>query len=243
MSDLPFEDRTDFDNAERGRVDALDPCVVKAADGRVVWDMEAYSYLDADRPDTVHPSLWRQAQLCAKHGLFEVNPGIYQVRGMDISNMTIIEGDTGVVVIDPLISAETAAASIALYRRNRGDRPVTGVIYTHSHADHFGGVEGVLPDGAAQVPILAPAGFLEHAVSENVYAGVAMNRRATYMYGATLDPSPTGQVSTGPGIATSQGSLGLTRRPWTSPAPGRKRRSTGCGSSSRSRRAPRRRPR
>ena len=144
-----------------------------------------------------------QAQLCAKHGLFQVTDGIYQVRGLDISNMTIVEGDTGVIVIDPLISAETAAASIALYRKNRGDRPVTGVIYTHSHADHFGGVEGVLPDGAGDVPILAPHGFMEHAVSENVYAGGAMNRRAAYMYGAMLDRSPVGQVSTGLGIATS----------------------------------------
>ena len=209
MSDLPFQDRTDFENAERGRVNSLDPCVVRAADGRVVWDLEAYSYLDGDCPATVNPSLWRQAQLCAKHGLFEVTDGIYQVRGMDISNMTIVEGDTGVIVIDPLISAETAAASIALYRKNRGNRPVTGVIYTHSHADHFGGVKGVLPDGAGEVPILAPEGFLEHAVSENVYAGVAMNRRAVYMYGAVLDRSPTGQVSTGLGIATSAGSLGL----------------------------------
>ena len=209
MSDLPFDDQTDFDNAERGRIDALDPCVVKAADGRVVWDLTAYSYLDADCPDTVNPSLWRQAQLCAKHGLFQVTDGIYQVRGMDISNMTIVEGDTGVIVIDPLISAETAAASIALYRKNRGDRPVTGVIYTHSHADHFGGVEGVLPGGAGDVPILAPEGFMEHAVSENVYAGGAMNRRAAYMYGAMLDRSPVGQVSTGLGIATSDGALGL----------------------------------
>jgi alkyl sulfatase BDS1-like metallo-beta-lactamase superfamily hydrolase len=150
MSDLPFDDQTDFENAERGRIDALDPCVVRAADGRVVWDLTAYSYLDADCPDTVNPSLWRQAQLCAKHGLFQVTDGIYQVRGMDISNMTIIEGDTGVIVIDPLISAETAAASIALYRKNRGDRPVTGVIYTHSHADHFGGVNGVLTGGAGR---------------------------------------------------------------------------------------------
>ena len=183
--------------------------MVRAADGRVVWDLEAYSYLDGECPDTVDPSLWRQAQLCVKNGLFEVTGGIYQVRGMDLSNMTIVEGDTGVIVIDPLISAETAAAGIALYRKNRGDRPVTGVIYTHSHADHFGGVNGVLPEGGGGVPILAPEGFLEHAVSENVYAGVAMNRRATYMYGAILDRSPTGQVSTGLGIATSSGSVGL----------------------------------
>jgi alkyl sulfatase BDS1-like metallo-beta-lactamase superfamily hydrolase len=157
----------------------------------------------------VNPSLWRQAQLCAKHGLFQVTDGIYQVRGMDLSNMTLVEGDTGVIVIDPLISAETAAAGLALYRKNRGDRPVTGVIYTHSHVDHFGGVNGVLPEGAGGVPILAPEGFLEHAVSENVYAGVAMTRRAAYMYGANLDRSPTGQVSTGLGIATSAGSVGL----------------------------------
>ncbi len=204
-----FEDRQDFEDAERGRLDALNPCVVRDADGRVVWDLEAYSYLDGECPDTVNPSLWRQAQLCAKHGLFAVTDGIYQVRGMDLSNMTLVEGDTGVIVIDPLVSAEVAAASLELYRRNRGDRPVTGVIYTHSHADHFGGVHGVLPGGAGDVPVLAPEGFLGHAVSENVYAGTAMNRRATYMYGALLDPSPTGQVSTGLGIATSAGSVGL----------------------------------
>ncbi|HTZ22941.1 MAG TPA: alkyl sulfatase dimerization domain-containing protein [Streptosporangiaceae bacterium] len=209
MSDLPFADRTDFENAQRGLVDALDPCVVTAADGRVVWDLEAYSYLDADCPDTVHPSLWRQAQLCAKQGLFEVTDGIYQVRGMDLSNMTIVEGDTGVIIIDPLISAETAAAALALYRKNRGDRPVTGVIYTHSHVDHFGGVNGVLPDGRGQVPILAPEGFLGHAVSENVYAGQAMTRRALYMYGNLLPRTPTGQVSTGLGIAASEGQVGL----------------------------------
>jgi len=209
MTELPFGDRTDFENAERGLVDALDPCVVRAADGRVVWDLARYSYLDGDCPDTVHPSLWRQAQLCAKQGLFEVTSGIYQVRGLDLSNMTLVEGSSGVIVIDPLISAETAAAGLALYRRNRGDRPVSGVIYTHSHVDHFGGVGGVLPDGAGDVPVLAPEGFLEHAVSENVYAGGAMARRAVYMYGENLDRSPTGQVSTGLGISTSTGSVGL----------------------------------
>jgi len=209
MSELPFGDRTDFENAERGRIDALDPCVIRAADGRVVWDLTPYAYLDGERPDTVHPSLWRQAQLCVKQGLFQVTDGIYQLRGLDLSNMTLVEGSSGVIVIDPLISAECAAAGLALYRKNRGDRPVTGVIYTHSHADHFGGVHGVLPDGAGDVPILAPAGFLEHVVSENVYAGNAMNRRAVYMYGAILDRSPAGQVSTGLGIATSAGSVGL----------------------------------
>ena len=146
-SGLDYEDRTDFDNAERGLIDQLDPCVVRMPDGRVVWDIDAYAFLDADCPDTANPSLWRQAQLCAKQGLYEVTDGIYQVRGLDISNMTMVEGDTGVIVIDPLITAETAAAALALYRAHRGDRPVTGVIYTHSHGDHFGGVAGVLPDG------------------------------------------------------------------------------------------------
>jgi alkyl sulfatase BDS1-like metallo-beta-lactamase superfamily hydrolase len=202
-------DRTDFANAERGFVDTLDPVTITGADGRVVFDLAPYSYLAADGADTVNPSLWRQAQLCLKNGLFEVTEGIYQVRGFDLSNMTLVEGDTGVIVIDPLISAECAVAGIALYRKHRGDKPVTGVIYTHSHADHFGGVMGVLPDGGRDVPILAPEGFMEHAVSENVYAGPAMNRRASYMYGMSLDVSPTGHVSTGLGIRTSAGSLGL----------------------------------
>ena len=206
---LDFGDQTDFEDANRGFVTSLDPVTIKNRDGRVVFDLAPYAYLDGDRPDTVNPSLWRQAQLCRINGLFEVADGIYQVRGFDLSNMTIVEGDTGVVVIDPLISAECAAAAISLYREHRGDRPVTGVIYTHSHGDHFGGVMGVLPDGAGDVPILAPVGFMEYAVSENVYAGTAMNRRANYMYGVTLGVGPTGQVSTGLGIATSQGALGL----------------------------------
>ena len=206
---LDYEDRTDFENAERGLIDKLDPCIIKDADGKVVWDLESYSYLDGERPETVHPSLWRQAQLLKIQGLFEVTEGIYQVRGLDLSNITFVEGDTGVIAIDPLISAECAAAALALYRKNRGDRPISAVIYTHSHADHFGGVKGILPDGAGDVPIIAPVGFLEHAVSENVYAGVAMNRRAAYMYGSILERSATGQVSTGLGLATSEGALGL----------------------------------
>ena len=205
---LDYDDRTDFDNAERGFVATLDPVRITNAEGRVIFDLSPYAYLDAKCPDTVHPSLWRQAQLCLTNGLFEVTEGIYQVRGFDLSNMSIIEGDTGVIVIDPLVSAECAAAALALYREHRGDKPVTGVIYTHSHADHFGGVLGVLPNGAGDVPILAPEGFMEHAVSENVYAGPAMTRRANYMYGDLLDPSPTGQVSTGLGIRVSQGSVG-----------------------------------
>ena len=206
---LDYSDRTDFDNAERGFIATLEPLTIKNADGRIVFDLTGYSYLDEPCPETVHPSLFRQAQLCVKNGLFEVTDGIYQIRGFDISNMTIVEGDTGVIVIDPMISAECAAAGLALYREHRGDRPVTGLIYTHSHADHFGGVMGVLPDGAGDVPVIAPEGFLEHAVSENVYAGTAMNRRANYQYGYTLDVGPEGQASLGLGIQTSGGSVGL----------------------------------
>jgi alkyl sulfatase BDS1-like metallo-beta-lactamase superfamily hydrolase len=187
--------------------------VIADADGRVVWDLDAFAFGEAEEaPDTVNPSLWRQFRLLRNQGLFEVVPGIYQVRSFDLSNVTFVEGDDGVIVIDPLISAETAAAALALYRRHRGDRPVTAVIYTHSHVDHFGGVKGVVDEAdvaAGRVPILAPEGFLGHAVSENVYAGTAMTRRAAYMYGALLPPSPTGQVSAGLGLTTSIGAVTL----------------------------------
>ncbi|WP_033818405.1 alkyl/aryl-sulfatase [Kitasatospora sp. MBT63] len=210
MSLPPFEDTTDFANADRGFVAALTPGVVKAADGRVVWDDGVFAFLRAECPGTVHPGLWRQAQLCARQGLFRVTEGVYQVRGLDLSNMTLVEGGRGVIVIDPLVSAETAAAALALYREYRGERPVTGLIYTHSHADHFGGARGVLPGGEAQgVPVIAPAGFLEHAVSENVYAGNAMSRRAVYMYGDRLPRDPDGLVGSGLGSAVSTGTITL----------------------------------
>ncbi|MGW3498200.1 alkyl/aryl-sulfatase [Streptomyces sp. NPDC001020] len=206
----PFEDRTDFENADRGFVAALVPGVVTAEDGRVLWDGDAYGFLDEDCPGTAHPSLWRQSQLCARQGLYEVTEGVYQVRGLDISNMTLVEGHDGVLVIDPLISAECAAAALALYRQHRGPRPVTGLIYTHSHVDHFGGAHGVLPreEGAA-VPVLAPTGFLEHAVSENVIAGPAMTRRADFMFGTRLTRAPDGHIGSGLGSARSTGTVGL----------------------------------
>ncbi|MFD9421854.1 MULTISPECIES: alkyl/aryl-sulfatase [unclassified Streptomyces] len=209
MTDLDYADRSDFEDAERGFVAALAPAVVRTDDGRMIWDGDAYAFLDEECPDTAHPSLWRQSRLCNKQGLFEVTEGIYQVRNLDLSNMTLVEGDTGVIVIDPLISAETAVAALALYREHRGDRQVTGLIYTHSHGDHFGGSLGVLPHGHAPVPVIAPAGFLEHAVAENVYAGGAMTRRAVYMYGAELDKGPAGQISAGLGMTTSTGTITL----------------------------------
>lgn len=207
---LPLHDEQDFADARRGFVAALEPGLVRA-DGRVVWDADSYAFLSGDAPATVNPSLWRQSTLNAMQGLFEVVPGIYQLRGLDLSNVTFIEGERGVVVLDPLISAETAAA-LGLCRQQRGDRPVTGVVYTHSHADHFGGVRGVLAQDdvdAGRVPVLAPEGFVQHAVSENVYAGTAMTRRAGYMYGAALPRGPQGQVRAGLGQTTSIGTFGL----------------------------------
>jgi alkyl sulfatase BDS1-like metallo-beta-lactamase superfamily hydrolase len=207
---LPLHDRRDLDDARRGYLAALDEVIIRATDGRVVWDLDAYGDLDGDAPDSVHPSLWRQARLNVVHGLFEVVPSVYQVRGLDLSNMTIVEGDRGVIVIDPLISSETAAAALGLYRSVRGDRPVTAVIYTHSHVDHFGGVRGVLPGGqAGDIPIVAPEHFVEHALSENIHAGTAMTRRATYMYGALLPKGPEGQMTAGLGPTTSVGTVGL----------------------------------
>ncbi len=211
---LPLHDTRDFDDADRGFIAALSPCVIKAADGRVVWDNDAYSFLSGSAPTSVHPSLWRQSTLAAKQGLYEVVPGIYQVRGFDLSNITFVEGDTGIIVIDPLVSTEVAAAALDLYRTHRGggDRPVIAVIYTHSHVDHFGGVLGVTSQAdvdSGAVAVLAPEGFVEHAVQENVYAGPAMTRRATYMYGTLLARGPADQVGCGLGQATSTGEVAV----------------------------------
>ncbi|MCI2956624.1 MBL fold metallo-hydrolase [Agromyces atrinae] len=212
LESLAFDDDGDFADADRGFLGALVPGVVRAADGRVVWDNDSYGFLDGPAPTTVHPSLWRQSQLVARQGLYEVVEGIYQVRGLDLSNITFVEGDSGVIVIDPLISTETAAAALALYREHRGDRTVVAVIYTHSHIDHFGGVFGVTTQAdvdAGRVLIVAPEGFVEHAVAENVYAGTAMSRRAGYMYGAALERGPRGAVGAGLGQTTSTGEVGL----------------------------------
>jgi alkyl sulfatase BDS1-like metallo-beta-lactamase superfamily hydrolase len=208
---FPFDDDQDFDDVRRGFLGTARESIVGDAEGRTVWDLEAYGFLAQDCPDTANPSLWRQSRLCSDHGLFEVVEGIYQVRGFDLSNMTLVEGERGVFVIDPLLCAETAAAGLALYRSHRGDRPVTGVLYTHSHADHFGGVRGVVTDEdvAGGLPIFAPQGFLEHAVSENVYAGTAMARRAAYMYGAALPKGERGQIGAGLGQTVSTGVVGL----------------------------------
>jgi alkyl sulfatase BDS1-like metallo-beta-lactamase superfamily hydrolase len=213
LGELPLEDREDFEDAKRGLIATTPGLKLLGTQGRTVWDMDSYAFVtDGDAPATVHPSLWRMAQLNGIHGLFEVVPGIYQVRGYDISNMTLVEGRTGVIVIDPLISTECAAAALSLYRAHRGEREVSAVIYTHSHVDHFGGVKGVVGEDAVRagdVPIWAPAGFLEHAVSENVLAGAAMARRAGYMFAPALARGPRGQVDAGIGKTTSSGSITL----------------------------------
>ncbi|GAA3187252.1 alkyl sulfatase dimerization domain-containing protein [Nonomuraea roseoviolacea subsp. carminata] len=225
MSNLPLHDHThhdtpdprpddhghpgepsDPDDAGHGFVGRLDPAVIRNADGRVVWDGDSYAFLQEECPGTAHPGLWREGRIRARQGLYEVTEGVYQVRGLDLSHMTLVEGDTGVVVVDPLGSVECAAAALGLYRAHRGDRPVTGVVHTHSHVDHFGGVRGVTGGG---VPILAPAGFMEHAVSERVHVRAAVTRRSVYTYGQALERSPLGQIGAGLGPAASTGAISL----------------------------------
>ncbi|KJL45007.1 alkyl/aryl-sulfatase [Microbacterium trichothecenolyticum] len=212
LSTLPFGDIADFDANKRGFVGTLDSPQVRNAAGEVVWDAASFDFVDGDAPTSVNPSLWRQSTLMRTHGLFELADRVYQVRGLDLSNMTLIETDNGVIVVDTLLSKETGAAALALYRKFRGERPVKAVIFTHSHADHYGGVLGVVTEeevASGAVEVIAPEGFLEHAVSENVYAGVAMNRRAGYMYGAALDRGPQGQLGAGLGMTLSTGEVTL----------------------------------
>ncbi|MGE8321985.1 MAG: alkyl/aryl-sulfatase, partial [Pseudomonas sp.] len=199
---LPFDDRGDFEAARRGLVEPFATPIATAA-GKTVWDLAQYGFLNLPQaPATVNPSLWRIAQLNSIAGLFEVTKGIYQVRGLDLANMTIIEGNDELIVLDPLLAVETAKAGLELYFRHRPRKPVTTVIYTHPHVDHFGGVRGVIDEAdvkAGKVQVIAPQGFFEHAVGENVLAGPAMKRRAQYMYGAPLPRGPRGQVDAGLG--------------------------------------------
>jgi len=210
---LPAPSQEDFENSTRGFIATIPDARIVNEAGHPVWELTSFAFEDEETPpDTVNPSLWRQAKLNKIHGLFKVTDRIYQVRNFDLSNITFIEGDKGYVIIDPLISAETAKAGLDLMREHRGDKPVTGVIYTHSHVDHYGGVKGVLADediSSGDVPIIAPDGFLEEAVSENVLAGVAMGRRATYMYGSLLPRGPKGHVDAGLGKTVSLGKVSL----------------------------------
>lgn len=210
--ELPWTDATEAELARKGFVATLDDPRIRDANGRVVYDLSAWDFAQGEAPATVNPSLWRHAGLMRLHGLFKVADKIWQVRGFDISVMTVIETDTGFLVIDPLTTTEVAAAAMGLVRQHVGDRPVLAVIYTHSHADHFGGVKGVVSQAdvaTGKVQIIAPDGFMEHAVSENLIAGPAMSRRATYQFGTTLPKGPTGHAGAGIGMAVSQGTLSL----------------------------------
>jgi alkyl sulfatase BDS1-like metallo-beta-lactamase superfamily hydrolase len=214
LNQLPFADTTDFDNAHKGFVAPLPSDMIRGESGNPIWNSDQYGFIteNAKAPDTVNPSLWRQSQLINISGLFEVVNGIYQVRNLDLSNMTIIEGAEGITVVDPLISSETSKVGMDLYYANRGQKPVKAVIYTHSHVDHYGGVRGVVSEDdvtSGKVKIYAPDGFLEAAVAENVMAGTAMSRRASYMYGNLLKPDPKGQVGAGLGTTTSAGTVTL----------------------------------
>jgi linear primary-alkylsulfatase len=213
LKSLPFSDRADFDDARRGFIATLADGVIAGPGGRPAFDTRRYAFLQKDEaPATVNPSLWRQAQLNAVNGLFKVTERVYQVRGLDIANMTIIEGDTGLILIDPLLSNETAKAALDLYLANRPAKPVTAVIYSHSHADHFGGAKGVMSaeDAASgRVKVIAPDGFMEHAVAENIIAGNAMRRRAQYQFGSTLPVGERAQVDTGLGKALAIGTISL----------------------------------
>jgi alkyl sulfatase BDS1-like metallo-beta-lactamase superfamily hydrolase len=208
---LALDDPQDFEDARRGLVASESQVVIEAADGRTLWDTRDYGFVSGDSPASVNPSLWRQARLNGIHGLFEVVPGVHQVRGYDLANLTLIQGETGWIVVDPLGSRETAAAALAFAKRQLGARPIVAVIFTHSHIDHFGGSEAVLadPDLRPDARIVAPRGFIEAATSENVLAGIAMGRRAVYMYGMPLARTPRGHVDTGLGKEPSRGSVGI----------------------------------
>jgi alkyl sulfatase BDS1-like metallo-beta-lactamase superfamily hydrolase len=211
---LPFDNTQAFEDAKRGLVAPLkDGGLVKNAKGDVVWDLPKFDFLKGDTPapDTVNPSLWRQAQIMQHYtGLFEVTEGIYQVRGLDLSNITFIEAPDGVIVMDPLISAETAKAGLDLYREHRGDKPVVAVIHSHSHLDHYGGVMGVISHedvASGKVKIYAPEGYTEAALNENVIGGNRQTRLSGYQYSQLVERSPTGNMTSGLGLDTSKGTV------------------------------------
>ncbi len=209
---LPLQDQRDFEDARRGLIAAPGQLVIDGPGDVPVWDMPAYDFVQGEAPPTVNPSLWRQAQLNNINGLFEVTEGVYQLRGFDLANMTVIEGDTGWILVDPLTTSETARYALDFARQHLGEKPIVAVIITHSHVDHFGGVLGVVDKAdveSGKVRIIAPEGFLEEATSENVIAGTTMGRRSMLMYGKQLERSPTGHVDTGLGKGPAFGTVGI----------------------------------
>jgi len=212
VKELPPEGTRDAADSQRGFLATRkDPVILNAA-GKTVWNLDAYAFVTGAAPDTVNPSLWRHVTHLKHHGLFEVTKNVWQVRGFDVSNMTVIRGATGWIVIDPLTSVEAAQAAMELVNQTLGKRPVTGLVYSHSHGDHFGGAKGVVDPAdvaSGRVPVIAPAGFMEEATSENVMAGGAMMRRAAYQFGTGLQPGPKGQMGSGIGKGISAGTLSL----------------------------------
>jgi alkyl sulfatase BDS1-like metallo-beta-lactamase superfamily hydrolase len=211
IAGLDVKEPGSFEDARRGFI-AAPTGQIRDEDGRVVWDFAALAFTQGEAPATVHPGLWRQAQLNHMPGLYQVTEGIWQLRGFDLANLTIIQGRSGWILVDPLTTQETAAAALAFARKHLGDQPVTGLVFTHSHIDHFGGALGVLSakDAAARgVPIVAPTGFMEEATSENVLIGPAMARRAGYMYGGALPRDARGLVDTGLGAGVASGRIGI----------------------------------
>lgn len=211
---LPFSDTRDFEEQKKGLIAPMPDLKIMAAAGHVAWDMERFRFLDEkDDYDSIHPSLLRQSKLNNNYGLYEVIPGIYQVRGFDLSDITFIRGKTGWIVFDPLVSAEVVQAAWKLFQQHVGQgRPVSAVIYSHTHGDHWGGVRGIIDEAdvrSGKVPVVAPADFMDFTVSENVYAGNAMNRRLFYQYGLLLPASPHGYVGQGLGQGVSAGATGL----------------------------------
>ncbi|WP_298195192.1 alkyl sulfatase dimerization domain-containing protein [Novosphingobium sp.] len=209
---LPQEDGRDAAFAAQGFVASASDPVVRDAAGKAVWNLAAYDWVQGPAPASVNPSLWREVALLRRHGLFAVADGVWQVRGFDVSNMTVIRGQAGWVLVDPLTTKETAAAALALVNAQLGARPVSAVIYSHSHADHFGGVRGVIAEAdvtAGKVQVIAPAHFIEEAASENILAGSAMGRRAQYQFGGGLAPGAQGQMGSGIGLGVSSGTITL----------------------------------
>ncbi|MEO3723647.1 alkyl sulfatase dimerization domain-containing protein [Pseudomonas syringae] len=208
---LDLSDNRDMEDAQRGFI-ARPTGKILGSDGNVLIDFDAYRFVEGQAPATVNPSLWRHAMLNAQIGLFKVRDGIYQLRGFDIANMTLIDGQTGWIVVDPLTSRESAAAALAFAREHLGNKPVSAIVFTHDHADHFGGVLGITSSSEVaqrNIPIVAPAGFMEEATSENILAGPAMARRSMYQFGKNLTPGATGIVDTGLGKNVAYGSMGI----------------------------------
>lgn len=207
---LDFDDKAEYENATKGLIASPEKLEIYDENGKLVWSQEAYSFIENDSPDTANPSLWRNTQLNHTYGLFEVTDGIYQVRGYDMTNITFVKGDSGWIIFDPLMTSECSSAALELVNDNLGEYPIKAVIFSHSHVDHFGGIEGILTEEQIKnedILLIAPENYEEYVVSENVYAGTAMGRRASYQYGSILEKSEKGALSIGIGMGQSNGTI------------------------------------